>query len=102
MHIMLISTVHSDSHLVQHIILSLQFTSDHSNYATYLMLHIIQLSFEPTSIFISDVQYVLPGPHCDYDTVQWENLANPHFNSFDELLDISLLLDIIKVLIWVY
>ena len=36
-----------------------------------------------------------------------ENLTNPHFNSFDEinfdeLLDISLLLNIIKALIWLY
>ena len=39
-------------------------------------------------------------------TVQRETLTNPHFSSFDkinfdELLDIALLLNIVKVLIWV-
>ena len=38
-------------------------------------------------------------------TIQRETLTNPHFNSFDEinfdeLLDITLLLDIIKALVW--
>ena len=46
-----------------------------------------------------------PGVPYNGKLLRREKLTNPHFNSFDEinfdeLLDISLLLNIIKALIW--